>query len=175
MSKGAIYLTTKVLIAPLSGITSLTAPKLTEWGSGVATTIDISPQLLPTTKLPSYGADKTKSQMSITEGIDVTALVGSEASGWHIDWFHDYNPTTGKPATTDLRTTLFSTPSKQFAILIRNNIPWQTVLTVGDVVDVYQVTTGQVQEGRDFEEAFYSAVNQLHNLGALNERVVVVA
>jgi hypothetical protein len=170
MSKGLNYLTTKVVALPLSGATSLTAPKVSEFTGVTAKTLDT--YMLPTSKLPGRGADKVVNEMGIDESVDVEAITGSAATGWFIDFFYDYTASTGAVSATDLRT-VFTASGLTWALLVRTGKPFSTALAVGDVVDVYSVASGGVQPLRDFQGYFKGKV-EFHNMGALNEQVTMV-
>lgn len=169
MSKGLNFRTTKVQLVPLSTLSSLTAPSTAQV---IATgTFDISSQLLGTTQLPGYGEDRTVSESSITDGEDIVAITGSTVAG-HLDMFHDF--TSGAALSTTDLTTIFTTPGLQWAVVVRIGLPWDTAFAAAQKVSVYPMSSGRVQEVRNFEGYFKARVN-LYNLGGAKENVALAA
>lgn len=169
MSKILDYRTTKVQLTPLATMTSIAVPSLAVVnGTG---TFDISQQILPTSKLPAYGADKTVTEGSITDGEDIVAIIGGSYAG-ELDMFHDF--TTGAVfSSTDL-TTIFSAPGLQWAVTIRSGLPWDTAFAAAQKVSVYPVSSGRVQEIRSFN-GYLKAKIALYPLGGAKENVALVA
>lgn len=169
MSKVLDYRTTKVQLVPLATLTSVSAPSLA-LVTGVGA-FDISQQILPTSKLPAYGADKTVTEGAITDGEDIVAIIGGSYGG-ELDMFHDF--TTGAVfSSTDL-TTIFTGPGLQWAVVIRSGLPWDTALAAAQKVSVYPVSSGRVQEMRSFN-GYLKAKIALYPLGGAKENVALAA
>jgi hypothetical protein len=167
MAKGLNFLTTKVYLVPLEDLESLTSPSIAD----IVTGFDISGQLLPATKLPVYGDDKTVVESSITEGEDIEALAGLSTTGWNLTMFHDFT-SAGVYSGTDL-TTIFTSVGMQWALVYRIGLPHSTALAATQKVSVWPVTSGAVQKILDFQGYFKAKIN-LYNLGNSEQDVALV-
>lgn len=130
---------------------------------------DITPFVLPSSKLPSYDADKTTSEYSIAQGDEIIAPTGSTYSGT-LDLFRDF--TAGVPSTAD-PLTIFQGAYEQVFVVVREGIPYTTAATAAQKVAVYQVTAGKPQRMRGSNSGFLKVKVPLMTLGNANENAAL--
>lgn len=129
---------------------------------------DITADVLPSSKLPSYDADKTTSEYSIAQGDEILAPTGTTYSG-SIDAFR--NMVGGVPAASDILAVLI--PQAQVFVVVREGIPYTTAATAAQKIQIYQFTVGTPQRKRGSNNGFIKVTIPLLTLGNANENAAI--
>jgi hypothetical protein len=143
---------------------TLAAVVTTEISSGK----DITPFLLPSSKIPSYDADKTTSEYSIAQGDEILAPIGTSYSG-SFDVFRDF--TAGVPSASDPLAYLVA--QSQVWVVVREGLPYTTAATAAQKISVYQFTVGTPQRKRGSNQGFLKVTVPLLTLGNANENAAI--
>lgn len=131
---------------------------------------DITLQLLPSSKIPSYDSDKTTSEYNIAQGDEIIAPIGSSYSG-SFDLFRDF--TAGAPSLTDLLVTTFMGNYEQFFVVVREGYAVTLAPIAAQKVAIYQVIAGKPQRKRGSNSGFIKATVPLYTLGNANEYAAI--